>query len=220
MEEKENKEPMYNMCEIFESIQGEGPQIGMPAIFIRLAGCNLSCAWCDSKYAFNGTLTTMKEILTQTRLSKCKNVIVTGGEPLIQEIRPLIVELLKQEKKVYVETNGTIFSEHLIGLATFIVSPKTQFLKAIPSYMQTLFRWSAHATFKFVIQDEADYAEAKKLLRYVKTNNPVYFMPEAIDEKVMKERLLWLVDKIRGEELDVRVTPRLHIYLWGMKRGV
>ena len=213
------------VSEIFYSIQGEGAELGMPAVFIRLSGCNLDCTWCDSKYAQHGKQMSIPEIIdgvcTSTQMCKCNNVIITGGEPLLHDILPLIKELNAHGKKVYVETNGTIFDSGLIGHATFTVSPKLKYSKKLLNneYMQSLYKWSQLATFKFVIDNYQDFSEAINLVEKLTPRYPVYFMPQTIDADEMKEKLLWLTDQVKNTYPKVRVSQRLHIYLYGSKRG-
>ena len=104
--------------EIFYSIDGEGLRTGELAVFIRLAGCNLNCSYCDTKYALkisNGNKMTIAEILEEVGKYNCKNVTLTGGEPLIHaHIKELIDELIKNGYKVNIETNGAVdISEYL-----------------------------------------------------------------------------------------------------------
>lgn len=222
----------YNVSEIFYNIQGEGPQLGMPAVFIRLAGCNLGvkvCPWCDSQYAFQGAKIPLELIIETVNKFNTKNVIITGGEPFVQDIKSLIMALILQDKIIYVETNGTEFDEELIGLAEYIVSPKLNHffekfsesqIKTNQTYQRELHRWAIHATFKIVIGNENDFNLAKRLIQLIKPTKPIYFMPETVENEDMKNKLLWLIDKVKETGTDVRITPRLHIYLWGLKRGV
>ncbi|RKX65618.1 MAG: hypothetical protein DRP42_04465 [Tenericutes bacterium] len=110
------------VTEIFDTIQGEGPYAGIPATFVRLAGCNLACVWCDTKY------TTRKTLSIDTILGECnKNlVVITGGEPMRQNIIPLIKSLEYENKTVQVETNGVYWDPELKNVdATLVISPKT-----------------------------------------------------------------------------------------------
>jgi len=205
------------ISEIFYSVQGEGPQVGMPAWFIRTCGCNLTCDYCDSKYAWkDGKEMHINDIKNEVCENGCKNVIITGGEPFLQEdLLPLIKSL--GDRKVYVETNGTIYESNLIGRANFIVSPKPQFMDN--NYLKVLKKWSQHATFKFVIEDKIDFDRAIRLCGKVRLKD-VYFMPQGTDNehllKVMKRLVKW----VKEEAPYVRVTPRLQIQLYGNKRGV
>ena len=97
------------VSEIFYSIQGEGKTIGQPAIFLRLAGCNLRCSYCDTKYAYNnGKEVSVDELLSIVDSYNIKYVGITGGEPLIQKDAPILIgKLLKKGYKVVVETSGS-----------------------------------------------------------------------------------------------------------------
>ena len=92
----------YRVNEIFDSIQGEGANLGKKVTFVRLAGCNLSCKWCDTEYNSYYELTA-----EEITLSCGENVIITGGEPTIHNLIPLLQKLKKQNKWVGIETNGT-----------------------------------------------------------------------------------------------------------------
>lgn len=113
---------------IFHTIQGEGPFAGTPAVFIRLAGCNLQCPQCDTEYTERNART-IGELLTivQQRRRTAKLVVITGGEPFRQEIGPLVRALLIDGYRVQIETNGTFYRDLPFEHARlFIVcSPKT-----------------------------------------------------------------------------------------------
>jgi len=205
------------ISEIFYSIQGEGPQVGMPAWFIRTCGCNLTCEYCDSKYAWkNGKEMHINNIKKKVCENGCKNVIITGGEPLLQEdLLPLIKSL--GDRKVYVETNGTIFDSSIIGFATFIVSPKPQFLN--PNYLNVLKKWSQHATFKFVIDDKIDFDRAVRLCGELHKKDDIYFMPQGTKSEDLTKTMKRMVKWIKEDAPFVKITPRLQIQLYGNKRG-
>ena len=103
---------MYKVIEIFKSIDGEGKRAGEVTTFIRLSGCNLACAWCDTAYSQSGTcgiMTTLPEIINEVESLNCKNITLTGGEPLIHnEVDNLIMELITLGYDVNVETNGSV----------------------------------------------------------------------------------------------------------------
>jgi organic radical activating enzyme len=97
----------YNVVEIFYSIQGEGCNTGMPAIFIRLAGCNQQCSFCDTNHKVQMELTE-EEIVKECHMAGSQRVIITGGEPFIQNLDPLITLLKAEKYQVFIETNGTV----------------------------------------------------------------------------------------------------------------
>ena len=115
---------MYDLVEIFESLQGEGRNTGRPCVFIRFAGCNLSCPWCDTDVAkkFSAFLA---DILAELGQYKAKSVILTGGEPtLVKEMPELVAALKKNGYWIGVETNGTSVADWL-GFVDYVAcSPK------------------------------------------------------------------------------------------------
>lgn len=99
----------YPVIEVFESLQGEGTHVGVGAVFIRLAGCNLRCPWCDTKHSFDttGVITyTAQEILHSFSFNQ-PLVVITGGEPTLHDLRPLVQGLHNLGRVVAIETNGT-----------------------------------------------------------------------------------------------------------------
>ena len=101
----------YRVSEIFESVQGEGLNMGHPCTFIRMFGCNLNCPWCDSKETWTTTAgAKYAEYNVEQIVEMCKStlVVITGGEPLAQDLIPLIKELQEQHHAVAIETNGSL----------------------------------------------------------------------------------------------------------------
>lgn len=99
-------DPSYNIVEIFESLQGEGTNTGMPSIFVRFGKCNLACPWCDTNYN-EFEKWTLSQILAKVRSYSAKNIIITGGEPTIQPKISLLLDQLKSEGYfLAIETNG------------------------------------------------------------------------------------------------------------------
>ena len=116
------REKSYPIVEIFNSVQGEGAHTGVPSIFIRFGGCNLSCVWCDTDFSVyeRKTISEIIKILSQWTT---KRIIYTGGEPAMQKLRPLSDELHSKGYNIAIETNGTIELEE--GVVDWIcVSPK------------------------------------------------------------------------------------------------
>ena len=118
---------MYNLVEIFESLQGEGRNTGRPCVFVRFAGCNLSCPWCDTDVKARFALD-LAALVAEVKSFKSKSVILTGGEPTIQAGMPELVAALKREGFwIGVETNGTGDPDWL-GFVDYVAcSPKAEF---------------------------------------------------------------------------------------------
>jgi len=118
---------ILKIIKIFPSIAGEGLRSGEPTIFVRLAGCNLKCAFCDTKYSWQGghEYTEEKVIETLRRIQKRFStdwVCLTGGEPLLQDVEPLVRKLRKEGFKIHIETNGTVYRS--FGVDWLTLSPK------------------------------------------------------------------------------------------------
>lgn len=143
-----------NVQEIFATIQGEGPYAGQPAVFIRLGGCNLQCSFCDTEFDSPKQILTkniIQEVLLLANNNKQqlvrKLVVITGGEPLLQPIENLSLELIKKKFLVQIETNGTIYRK-LPKAVKIICSPKKSSGKYYPIRQDLLPRINA---FKFLI---------------------------------------------------------------------
>jgi len=104
-----------NVCEIFESLQGEQPFLGTPMVFLRLYGCNMKCSWCDTKYSWKDDNNKFKEYKIESLIKdlnkyKTRNLYITGGEPLLQETDlKALITTLSRSWNVYIDTNGSIF---------------------------------------------------------------------------------------------------------------
>lgn len=163
--------------EIFQSIQGEGPGSGRRACFVRFSGCNLVCNWCDSKYALTTHIeVTREQVLNAVLATKCRYVVLTGGEPLVQpSIFELIADLVAAGIEVDVETNGTIIPEPTEGgyegLARYIVSPKNTYEKTIDEWT----RGGLRHVFKFVV-DEYDCEDVIQMCKNEHVDG-AWFMP-------------------------------------------
>ena len=118
---------MFDLVEIFESLQGEGRNSGRPCVFVRFAGCNLACPWCDTDVARRFSLS-LAELVAEVKTYRAKSVILTGGEPTIREGMPELVAALRREGYwIGVETNGTNDADWL-GLVDYVAcSPKLEF---------------------------------------------------------------------------------------------
>lgn len=233
-------------AEIFYTLQGEGRSLGMPAIFVRLARCNLSCYWCDTPYTWNWNGTKFEhednlkfeksdeiveldsagvaELITQF---DCKRVVITGGEPLLQQSAIAeVCELLGEGYIVEIETNGTITpSEELdkmVGL--YNVSPKLSSSRnnpnrAIKPEVLSWFAQTSRTAFKFVISNPTDLYEVLGLMEQININpSQVYLMPEGRTADAIYQGGQALADICK--EIGTNFTTRLHVLLWGAKKGV
>lgn len=217
--------------ETFLSLQGEGSEIGTPALFIRLDGCPLRCAWCDTPYALEGTAGT--ETTVDTLAAACDRmgaVVITGGEPLAQDVAPLVAAL--RAKHVTIETSGTIFAD-LPGVALFSISPKVGSSGYTPKFA-TLRKFCASAAgrmqLKFVIAQERDYEAALacvlELGSALPAGTPVILQPESASAGRAERyaaTLRALAEKALADErwagTNLRVLPQLHHILWGGAPG-
>ena len=158
------------LIEIYKSVQGESSWTGLPCIFVRLAGCNLRCTWCDSTYTFSGGKRMSEdEVMAEVeRLSPCKMVEVTGGEPMLQEreVVPLMRRLLESGYTVLLETSG----ERPLGAVPAEVH-KIVDVKCPGSgeggtfRMENLQALTNQDELKFVIRDRVDYEFARDFVR-------------------------------------------------------
>ena len=225
------------IAEIFFSIQGEGILVGLPSVFVRTSGCNLRCVWCDTPYtswAPEGAEMPLDEILPCVRQHPAKHVVVTGGEPMIA---PGIVELtqaLRQARlHITIETAGTVYQPVACDLMS--ISPKLanstprereggrwaaqhERLRYQPEVLQKLMR-DYDYQLKFVVASPEDLPEIAKMLEETAADRSrVVLMAEGTTSDVIRERSQWLSEICKRE--GFRYSPRLHIDLWGNRRGV
>ncbi|MBI4002931.1 MAG: 7-carboxy-7-deazaguanine synthase QueE [Nitrospira defluvii] len=212
---------MIKVTEIFHSIQGESTYAGRPCVFIRLTGCPLRCAWCDTAYAFyGGRDMTMDEIVADVRAFDCRLVEVTGGEPLSQpDSLALLTRLCDEGFEVLLETSGAIETAGVDRRVHVILD-----VKCPGSGMTDRMHWpnlewlSPKDEAKFVIKDRADYEWAREVVRReeLSTRCTVLFSPVFGDVEVRQLAEWVLVDK-----LPVRFQLQLHKYIWSPDmRGV
>jgi 7-carboxy-7-deazaguanine synthase len=221
------------ISEIFYSLQGEGGLVGMPSIFVRTSGCNLRCRWCDTPYTSwnpEGEEMSMDAIMAEARKYPASHVVVTGGEPMIAPgMGELTARLKRAGMHVTIETAGTVWAEVQCDLLS--VSPKLknstpegQFaaqherLRIQPEVLSRLI--AAHEyQLKFVIAERGDLEEIKALVKTLGAlRRNVILMPEGVDLAVLRERTTWVAEMCKVE--GFRFTPRLHVELYGNKRGV
>lgn len=220
------------IAEIFHSIQGEGSLIGVPSVFVRTSGCNLRCGWCDTPYTSwkpEGDDWTVERILAAVDAYPSRHVVVTGGEPMIaREIVELTLALRVRARHITIETAGTVFAPVECDLMS--ISPKLahstpagdwaerhERLRMQPDVLRRLMAGYDYQL-KFVIAQPEDVAEVRELLSVLEADPAkVILMPEGIHAGVLRERGVWLAETCKQERF--RFSPRLHVELWGNRRG-
>jgi 7-cyano-7-deazaguanosine (preQ0) biosynthesis protein QueE len=223
------------VAEVFgPTFQGEGPSLGRRAGFVRLGRCNLDCSWCDTPFTWDWSRFDPAEelrheavaaVLAQLDAMHPDIVVVTGGEPLLQQRRlvPLLEGCAARGWPVEIETNGTIVpDERVVGLVRqWNVSPKLAnsgipLEKRIRPAALAALRATDRAVFKFVVAHPGDLDEVAVLVD-AHGLEPVWIMPEGTDPATLLEHSRALVDAVLARGWNL--TSRLHVLLWGDERG-
>jgi 7-carboxy-7-deazaguanine synthase len=222
------------IAELFYSIQGEGSLVGVPSVFIRTSGCNLRCGWCDTPYTSwqpEGEDLTLDQILDAVKTHGARHVVVTGGEPMIApDIVALTARLRGLGLHITIETAGTVFQPVACDLMS--ISPKLSNstpndprwagrhdrLRIQPATLSELMAGYEYQL-KFVIEKPADMEEVLALVGDLKADRErVILMPEGTDRERLRERAVWLAEVCKDK--GFRLSPRLHVDLYGNQRGV
>lgn len=240
-------EARIRVSEIFgPTIQGEGILIGLPTVFVRTGGCDYRCSWCDTLHAVDSEYREqwlpmgVEEIWQEVvKLSGGKplTVSLSGGNPAIQPLAPLIARGREEGYRFALETQGSLAKDWFADLDVLVLSPKPP-----SSGMET--DWHAfddclrmaadgpQVALKIVVFDERDYAYARDaaaryphLQLYLQPGNHTPPPPDDDDAQVdidgIIDRMLWLVGKVTEDRwFEARVLPQLHVLLWGNRRGV
>jgi len=225
---------MLTISEVFGStVQGEGPSIGRRAGFVRLGRCNLACTWCDSRFtwawdeydpAVELHEMSVEEVVERVTAMDVPMVVVTGGEPLLQQrgLEPLARELKQAGLRIEVETAGTIAPTLGDLVDQWNVSPKlansgNPLDRRYKPDVLRAFEATGRAIFKFVACELTDLDEIAAIVGECGLSD-IWVMPEGRDAATLEKRSAVLADDViaRGWNL----TTRLHILLWGDKRGV
>jgi 7-carboxy-7-deazaguanine synthase len=241
--------PTIRISEIFgPTVQGEGPLIGRPAVFVRAGGCDYRCTWCDTLYAVlpeyrtEWTPMTPEQILSRIdALTDGHPILVTltGGNPASQPLEQLIELGRTRGYSFALETQGSVAASWFAALDWLILSPKP------PSSDMTT-DWDAldaclgaagqgpRMVLKIVVFDDADFAYAKDASRrhpalpvYLQVGNPAPLIAadgrhtEDADIDDLNARLRWLIGRVTEDRwFDATVLPQLHVSAWGNRRGV
>lgn len=225
------------IAEIFCSVQGEGRLIGLPSVFIRTSGCNLRCAWCDTPYASwnpEGRSWGVDKILGEVRKYSSRFVVITGGEPfLAPEIEALTRALKKTGVHITIETAATIFKPVACDLLS--MSPKlanaTPWKRAKGKFVKMhearrlnisviqKFLDGYDCQLKFVIEQPHDFDEICDLLAQLENVDlsRVLVMAQGTTRRQIQSKAKWIVESCQWYGFGY--TPRLHIDLYGNRRG-
>ncbi len=237
------------VLEIFgPTIQGEGAVIGKKTVFIRTAGCDYECAWCDSAFTWDGTgkddikLMTTAEIVDELKkigFGNFKHVTISGGNPaLLKQLSELIDTLKNLGFKVGLETQGSVWQEWMLAIDDLTISPKPPSSKMETDFSRLnviLERLTkrinfGHVSLKVVIFDENDLQYAKEVHKqfpdvpfYLQVGNDD-LVTECSEQLALQllRKFEWLTNKVISDPClnEVRVLPQLHALIWGNKKGV
>jgi 7-carboxy-7-deazaguanine synthase len=232
---KVSKRRELKIAEVFYSVQGEGSLVGIPSVFVRTSGCNLRCVWCDTPYTSwnpEGHELSLDQIVAEVKRHPARHVVVTGGEPMIApEIVPLTGRLQQLGLHITVETAGTVCKPVACDLMS--ISPKLANSTPVadPHWagqherlridLEVLSKLMIRYPYqlKFVVAAPRDLEEISSLITRLQADPArVMLMPEGFDQEVLRERGIWLAEICKTE--GYRFSPRLHIELYGNRRGV
>ncbi len=241
---------MLKVSEIFHSIQGEGRFAGIPSIFLRLSTCNLKCSWCDTKYTWDWENYDINKEIKEFRIeeviekihgfSDTNHIVITGGEPLLQQDKlVLLLTSLKEKRKegdnisknyyIEIETNGTVtpLKEMIILVDNWNISPKTSnsdnktlginlegyYKKSLSFYVDL-----KNAFFKFVIDKLDDMKEIELMIqKYSLPKERVILMPQAINKEKLLEKTVWINEYAKRNNFIF--SSRMQVLLWNNQRG-
>jgi 7-carboxy-7-deazaguanine synthase len=225
------------ISEIFYSIQGEGRFLGVPSVFIRVSGCNLRCVWCDTPYTSwkpEGKNWSLSKILSEVAKYPTPHVVVTGGEPLLApEIEELSSRLKQRGAHLTIETAATLFkpvAADLISMSPKLANstpwkrergkfaPMHERRRLNPAVIQK-FLHAHDYQLKFVVERRKDFAEIGEILAQLQgvDATQVVIMAQGTSTGELKRREKWIVESCKL--FGYRFTPRLHIQLFGNRRG-
>ncbi len=217
------------VSELFYSIQGESSYAGYPCLFIRLAGCNLRCSYCDARYTYEeaGQEMALAEVLAFVQASPVPLVEITGGEPLLQEnVYPLLAALIKDDRLVLLETNGSMDLARVPAPVVIIMDIKCPGSgMAEKNLLANLARLTSKDELKFVLRGREDYLWAVDLLKEnmlcppspAAKEVPKILFSAVAPDLAPADLASWLL----ADQLPIRLQLQLHTQIWpGQYRGV
>lgn len=240
---------MIPVAEIFgPTIQGEGPHVGMKTLFVRVAGCDFKCAWCDSKFAWKidgsikryGTKELADRLVQECNNSKCSNIVLTGGNPCLYDFKEVIDILHDNNITVDIETQGSKMPDWLLDVDLLVISPKApsskqpDVYKTVNEYMKLLTSIRQKVAIKIPVFNEEDFEFAMKYYAlvdyyrekgvdidlYLSVGNTNTTEAGDISKRVLSdyEKLINMVANSYMER--VFILPQVHTLVWGNKQGV
>ncbi len=222
--------------EFFHTIQGEGKLIGVPSVFFRTSYCNLRCVWCDTPYTSwspENKDMTVAEAVEAIAQYGCKHVVITGGEPFVQikDLTELCQELDRRRHHITIETNATIFAP----VAAHLISMSPKLRNSNPPGDNRYFRMhergriradvirqfldQCECQVKFVVDQPEDLEEIKMLQAEIPIPpETIVLMPQGMTPEELVPKQEWLVEICKKH--GYRYSPRVHVDIWGNRRGV
>ena len=242
---------MIPVAEIFgPTIQGEGPHVGMQTLFVRVAGCDFKCAWCDSKFAWKidgsikryGTKELADILVKECNNSKCSNVVLTGGNPCLYDFKQVIDILHNNNITVDIETQGSKMPDWLLDVDLLVISPKApsskqpDVYKTVNEYMnmKLLSSIKQKVAIKIPVFNEEDFEFAMKYYAlvdyyrekgvdidlYLSVGNTNTTETGDISKRVLSDYEK-LINMVANSYMErVFILPQVHTLVWGNKQGV
>ena len=242
---------MIPVAEIFgPTIQGEGPHVGMQTLFVRVAGCDFKCAWCDSKFAWKidgsikryGTKELADILVKECNNSKCSNVVLTGGNPCLYDFKQVIDILHNNNIAVDIETQGSKMPDWLLDVDLLVISPKApsskqpDVYKTVNEYMnmKLLSSIKQKVAIKIPVFNEEDFEFAMKYYAlvdyyrekgvdidlYLSVGNTNTTETGDISKRVLSDYEK-LINMVANSYMErVFILPQVHTLVWGNKQGV
>ena len=217
------------VAEIFESINGEGPLAGQRALFLRFAGCNISCAYCDTAWAnepgYTGTQMSVDEILLEVKKAQIRNITITGGEPLLQEDMPKLLKALADtgEHRIEIETNGTVDLTPFCDIGddiSFTMDYKLPGSGMEDAMCMENFRLlKENDSVKFVVGSAADLTRALEVIQRERLQGRCHVFLSPVFGEIDPEEIVEFIKKNRLDRVNLQL--QLHKIIWAPEqRGV
>lgn len=214
---------LCRVSEIYVCHLGEGTAVGEPAVLVRLAGCNLHCAYCDTRFACDGEgeESTVAEVVQNCVQAGLSSVLLTGGEPLLQTpaCRAIAQQAAASGLRVLIETNGTLPVEAVSGLAELVVDVKAPGAGVAVPFLDENLKWlQPRDQLKFVLTSRSDYEWACEFVasRHIPVPSSNILFSSAAGEISPQALSKWLL----ADRLPYRFHVQLHKAVWGDRRGV